>query len=124
MLKQNDSQAPRDEHAQRDALDQVPRDTLSSASDDALRLLELAVPRCIRALSPLCEPRGYTDLKALGFSQAQARLTPGLLLPLYTTDGRQPLTIYRPDHPQPDANSRLDVHFVNPVPVHFSLANM
>ena len=50
---------------------------------------------------------GYTDLKALGFSQAQARLTPGLLLPLHTTDGKQPLTIYRPDHPQPDANGRL-----------------
>jgi hypothetical protein len=50
---------------------------------------------------------GYTDLKTLGFSQAQARLTPGLLLPLHTTDGRQPLTIYRPDQPQPDANGRL-----------------
>ena len=50
---------------------------------------------------------GYTDLKTLGFSQAQARLTPGLLLPLHTTDGRQPLTIYRPDHPQPDAHGRL-----------------
>ena len=52
VLKQNDSQAPRDEHAQRDALDQVPRDTLSSAPDDALRLLELAVPRCIEGTFP------------------------------------------------------------------------
>jgi hypothetical protein len=51
--------------------------------------------------------RGYTDLKTLGFSHAQARLTPGLLLPLHTPDGQQPLTIYRPDHPQPDTNSRL-----------------
>ena len=50
---------------------------------------------------------GYAELKALGFSQAQARLTPGLLLPLHTTDGQQPLTIYRPDQPQPDAKGRL-----------------
>jgi hypothetical protein len=50
---------------------------------------------------------GYAELKALGFSQAQARLTPGLLLPLHTTDGKQPLAIYRPDHPQPDAKGRL-----------------
>jgi hypothetical protein len=50
---------------------------------------------------------GYAKLKALGLSQAQARLTPGLLLPLHTTDGKQPLTVYRPDHPQPDARGRL-----------------
>ena len=35
---------------------------------------------------------GYTELKALGFSKAQA-LTPGLLLPLWTTDGQQALMI-------------------------------
>ena len=50
---------------------------------------------------------GYTALQALGFSRAQARQTPGLLLPLHTTDGKQPLTIYRPDQPQPDAQGRL-----------------
>jgi hypothetical protein len=50
---------------------------------------------------------GYAELKALGLSQAQARLTPGLLLPLHSTDGKQPLTIYRPDHPQPATNGRL-----------------
>jgi hypothetical protein len=50
---------------------------------------------------------GYAELKGLGISQAQARLTPGLLLPLHTTDGKQFLTIYRPDHPQPDARGRL-----------------
>jgi hypothetical protein len=49
----------------------------------------------------------YAELKALGFSQAQARLTPGLLLPLHTTDGKQPLTVYRPDRPHSDANGRL-----------------
>ena len=42
---------------------------------------------------------GYTELKALGFSKAQA-LTPGLLLPLWTTDGQQALMIYRPDTPR------------------------
>jgi len=51
--------------------------------------------------------QGYAELKTLGFSQAQAKLTPGLLLPLHTTDGKQPLAIFRPDHPQPDANGRL-----------------
>src|SRR2546430_1138529 len=50
---------------------------------------------------------GYTELKALGFSKAQAWQASGLLLPLHTTDGKQPLTIYRPDQPQPDANGRL-----------------
>jgi hypothetical protein len=65
---------------------------------------EVIVERGYRSID---SAQGYTELKALGFSQAQARLTPGLLLPLHTTDGRQPLTIYRPDHPQPDANGRL-----------------
>jgi putative DNA primase/helicase len=51
--------------------------------------------------------QGYTTLKTLGFSQAQARLTPGLCLPLHTTDGQQPVTIYRPDNPQADARGRL-----------------
>jgi Domain of unknown function (DUF3854) len=50
---------------------------------------------------------GYAELKALGFSKQQATPSVGLLLPLHTTDGKQPLTIYRPDHPQPDANGRL-----------------
>src|SRR5437870_2761923 len=50
---------------------------------------------------------GYTELKALGFSKPQATSLSGLLLPLHTTDGKQPLTIYRPDQPQPDANGRL-----------------
>jgi hypothetical protein len=51
--------------------------------------------------------QGYSELKALGFSQLQARQTPGLLLPLHTTDGQQSLTVYRLDHPQPDSNGRL-----------------
>jgi hypothetical protein len=49
--------------------------------------------------------RGYrtvtdtADLKALGFTPAQCRV-PGLLLPLWTTDGRQPVCVYRPDNPR------------------------
>jgi predicted RNA-binding Zn-ribbon protein involved in translation (DUF1610 family) len=49
----------------------------------------------------------YTELKALGFSKQQATPSRGLLLPLHTTDGQQPLMIYRPDQPQPDTNGRL-----------------
>jgi hypothetical protein len=36
---------------------------------------------------------GYAELKALGFSKAQAWQASGLLLPLHATDGQQPLTI-------------------------------
>jgi hypothetical protein len=43
---------------------------------------------------------GYVVLKQLGFSKPQARNTPGLLLPLWTTDGQQPLTVYRSDTPR------------------------
>jgi Domain of unknown function (DUF3854) len=49
---------------------------------------------------------GYDDLKQLGFSTAQAKQRPGLLLPLHTTDGTQPLTIYRPDNPSVDKRGR------------------
>lgn len=47
-------------------------------------------------------PRTITDvqiLKALGFASRQLR-QPGLLLPLHTTDGSQPFSIYRPDTPR------------------------
>src|SRR4029077_2107248 len=50
---------------------------------------------------------GYAALKTLGFSPQQARQTPGLLLPLHTTEGQQPLHVFRPDQPQPDTNGRL-----------------
>ena len=49
---------------------------------------------------------GYAALKALGFSKQQATPSTGLLLPLHSTDGKQPLTIYRPDQPQPDTKGR------------------
>jgi hypothetical protein len=49
---------------------------------------------------------GYAALKALEFSNQQAALSTGLLLQVHTTDGRQPLTIFRPDQPQSDATGR------------------
>jgi len=49
---------------------------------------------------------GYAELKTLGFSLQQARQAPGLLLPLYTTDGQRSLHVFRPDQPQPDAKGR------------------
>jgi Domain of unknown function (DUF3854) len=49
---------------------------------------------------------GYAELKMLGFSLQQARQAPGLLLPLHTTDGQQPLHVFRPDQPQLDTKGR------------------
>lgn len=51
------------------------------------------------------EARGYRtitnvkELARLGFTKRQLR-QPGLLLPLYTTDGTQPFNVYRPDLPR------------------------
>jgi hypothetical protein len=42
---------------------------------------------------------GPKQLEALGFSPAQRRV-PGLLLPLWTTDGHNSLYVYRPDNPR------------------------
>ena len=44
-------------------------------------------------------PGGYSELKPYHFTRLQANL-PGLLLPLWTTDGQQGLMIYRPDSPR------------------------
>jgi hypothetical protein len=53
----------------------------------------------------IIEARGYQSvsggdgvrlLRDNGFSATQARLQPGLLLPLHTTDGQQALMIYGP----------------------------
>jgi len=43
---------------------------------------------------------GYSLLKQHGFSRSQAKNVPGILLPLHTTDGRQPMMVYRPDAPR------------------------
>jgi hypothetical protein len=46
---------------------------------------------------------GYTFLKQWGFAiRTQCRLTPGLVLPLLTTDGQQAQIVYRPDKPRVD----------------------
>lgn len=50
---------------------------------------------------------GYSLLKSLKFSRAQANNLPGLLLPLWTTDGQQSLSIYRPDTPRLDKEGRI-----------------
>lgn len=55
---------------------------------------------------PVIEARGYrtvtaiNDLTELGFNREQARNVPGLLIPLHSTDGQQPLCVYRPDNPR------------------------
>ena len=41
-----------------------------------------------RGYRTLDGPTGYHELRALGFSTTQAKLRPGLFLPLHTTDGR------------------------------------
>ena len=49
--------------------------------------------------------RGYrtilegNELRELGFAREQCR-APGLLIPLHTSDGQQPLCVYRPDLPR------------------------
>ena len=48
---------------------------------------------------------GKTDLGSLGFSRSQQR-TPGILIPLWTVDGKQEGYQYRPDHPRFNQKSR------------------
>jgi hypothetical protein len=56
---------------------------------------------------------GYADLKRLGFSKSQANNHPGLLLPLWTTDGRNGLVVYRPDSPRVNKEGK-PVKYENP----------
>ena len=57
---------------------------------------EVIDERRYRSIVP---PEGYSQLKPYHFTRAQANL-PGLLLPLWTTDGQNGLMIYRPDTPR------------------------
>jgi hypothetical protein len=50
-----------------------------------------------RRYSSVLPPGGHFLLKGYGFTPVQAKHVPGLLLPLWTTDGQQPLMVYRPD---------------------------
>jgi Domain of unknown function (DUF3854)/Domain of unknown function (DUF927) len=64
---------------------------------------EVIAARGYRSILP---PEGYTDLKRLGFSRPQAKLTPGLLLPVLGLDGQPVLYQYRPDVPRIDNKGR------------------
>jgi len=61
----------------------------------------------------IIDQRGYKtvetikELTDLGFASKQARNVPGLLIPLHSTDGGQPLCIYRPDSPRIDEGRKL-----------------
>jgi Domain of unknown function (DUF3854) len=52
-----------------------------------------------RGYRSILAPGGYSALKPYGFTRAQANL-PGLLLPVWTTDGTNGLMVYRPDAPR------------------------
>jgi Domain of unknown function (DUF3854) len=49
-----------------------------------------------RGYRSILSPDGYSELKPHGFTRAQANL-PGLLLPIWTADGKNGLMLYRPD---------------------------
>jgi hypothetical protein len=51
-------------------------------------------------------PEGYTELKRLGLSRPQAKLTPGLLVPILGGNGEPVLYQYRPDEPWIDAKGK------------------
>jgi hypothetical protein len=57
---------------------------------------EVIIERGYRSIVP---PEGYSALKPHGFTRPQANL-PGLLMPLWTTDGQNGLAQYRPDQPR------------------------
>jgi hypothetical protein len=59
-----------------------------------------------RGYRSVLPPSGFSELKPHGFTRHQANL-PGLLLPLWTTDGKNGLMVYRPDHPRADRNGRI-----------------
>ncbi len=50
---------------------------------------------------------GTATLRTLGFPRRQALLVPGLVLPVHTTDGQQPLASYRPDQPALGPDGRV-----------------
>jgi hypothetical protein len=72
---------------------------LEQLTHDSGILPEVITERGYRSIVP---PDGYTLLKQYGFSPAQAKNVPGLLLPLWTTDRRNGLMVYRPDTPRQD----------------------
>jgi hypothetical protein len=75
------------------------RDQLTKGSGIAQ---EVIAERGYRSILP---PGGYSELKPYGFTKAQANL-PGLLLPLWTTDGKNGPMVYRPDVARQDRNGK------------------
>src|SRR5262244_860419 len=65
---------------------------------------EVIQERGYRSILP---PGGYSELKPYGFSRAQGGNLPGLLLPLWTTDGQNGLMVYRPDTPRQGKDGSL-----------------
>jgi hypothetical protein len=66
--------------------------------------LEVILARGYRSILPA---EGYSDLKQLGFSPAQAKLTPGLLIPIHDMDGGWVLHQYKPDEPRVDGKGKV-----------------
>jgi Domain of unknown function (DUF3854) len=60
-----------------------------------------------RGYRSITAPTGYAILKGYGFARVQAKNVPGLLLPLWTTDGKQTLMEYRPDAPRMGRDGKL-----------------
>src|SRR6266446_6954154 len=56
--------------------------------------------------------KDYATLKALGFPRPRGGYPDGLLLPLHTTDGKQTLTIFRPNVQQLDKDGRLRKYLI------------
>jgi Domain of unknown function (DUF3854) len=67
-----------------------------------------------RGYQSLAGLAGYTVLKQAGFSNIQAHLSPGLLLPVWTPDGQQPLAVYRPDNPRLDRKRQRPLKYELP----------
>src|SRR5262245_17591061 len=66
---------------------------------------EVIVERGYRSIAG---PEDISILKQHGFTHAQwFRQTPGLLLPLWTADGRNGLMVYRPDTPRRGRDGKL-----------------
>jgi len=59
-----------------------------------------------RGYCSIVPPEGYTVLKQLGFARAQAKLTPGLLIPILDIDGQPVLYQYKPDEPRLDSKGK------------------
>jgi len=72
---------------------------------------EVILERGYRSIDAVSGP---TELRTLTFSPKQARLGAGLLLPLHTTDGQRPITIFRPNNPELAADGRPRKYLIPP----------